>query len=202
MIVTRIARIFLLLFFICTTSVFATSVLEVSLSEMLQKSQMVFVGKVTDIQVRENVRGRIHTYVTFRIKEIIKGEYGDSAITLSFLGGTVGDVTSAVSDMQYPEKGEHGIYFVESTARAQVNPLYGWSQGHFIVVQDGTGADRVMTNRKLPITRVMDSAAKETRGLSAGVARGIVVGQSKKHEEGLTVQEFKESLLKTIRSQQ
>lgn len=181
----------------------ASSVREVSLNEMLQQSQFVFEGTVTAIEARENSQKRIHTYVTFEIKDIIKGEYHSNVITLSFLGGTVGDVTLAVSDMRLPQIGEHGIYFVESLERLQVHPLYGWSQGHFIVERDVTGSERIMTNRRLPITAVMDTMQDEQmtpgkeskQALSKGVVRDFVVAQDKK---GLTVDEFKRVLHERI----
>jgi len=180
----------------------ASSVLEVSLNEMLQQSQFVFEGTATAIEARENSQKRIHTYVTFEIKDIIKGEYHSNIITLRFLGGTVGDVTMTVSDMRLPQEGEHGIYFVESLERFQVNPLYGWSQGHFIVERDATGSERVMTNRRLPITGVMDYTPDEQmtpgkeriQALSKGVVRGLAVAQEKNNNKGLTVDEFKRVL--------
>ncbi len=179
------------------------SVREVSLNEMLQQSQFVFEGTVTAIEARETSRKRIHTYVTFEIMDIIKGEYQSNIITLRFLGGTVGDVTMAVSDMRLPQEGEHGIYFVESLERLQVNPLYGWSQGHFIVERDVTDIERIMTNRRLPITAVMDKMQNEQmtpgkepiQALSKGVVRDLVVDQDKK---SLTVDEFKRVLYERI----
>jgi hypothetical protein len=181
----------------------AASVLEVSMDEMLQQSQLVFEGTVTSIEARENSQKRIHTYVTFEIKDIIKGEYHSNIITLSFLGGTVGDVTMSVSDMRLPQEGEHGIYFVESLERLQVHPLYGWSQGHFIVERDVTGSERIMTNKRLPITAVMDTMQDEQmapgrepmQALSKGVVRDLVVAQD---EKGLTIDEFKRVLHERI----
>lgn len=178
----------------------ASSVLEVSLNEMLQQSQFVFEGTVTAVEARENSQKRIHTYVTFEIKDIIKGKYPSNIITLSFLGGTVGDVTMAVSDMRLPREGEHGIYFVESLERVQVHPLYGWSQGHFIVERDVTGIERVMTNKRLPVTEVMadeqTSTGKESiPALSKGVVRDLVIAKDKK---GMTVDEFKKVLHERI----
>ena len=177
----------------------ASSVLEVSLNEMLQQSQLVFEGTVTAIEARENSQKRIHTYVTFEIKDIIKGKYESDFITLSFLGGTVGDVTRAVSDMQFPEKGEQGIYFVESLERMQVNPLYGWSQGHFIVERHVDGNARLMTNKRLPIAAVADKvqSAQMTpdrqpmQRLSNGVVPDILVTHDKR---SMMVDEFKRIL--------
>ena len=184
----------------------ATSVREVSMDEMLQQSQFVFEGTVTAIEARENSQKRIHTYVTFEITDIIKGEYHSNIITLRFLGGTVGDVTMVVSDMRLPQEGEHGIYFVESLERFQVNPLYGWSQGHFIVERDGTGSERVMTNRRLPVTGVMDYMPDEPttpgkeriQALSKGVVRDLVVAQEGEDNKGMTVDEFKKVLHKRM----
>ncbi len=184
----------------------ATSIREVSMDEMLQQSQLIFEGTVTAIEARQNSQKRIHTYVTLEITDIIKGEYPGNIITLRFLGGTVNDVTMVVSDIRLPQEGEHGIYFVESLERFQVNPLYGWSQGHFIVERDGTGTERVMTNRRLPVTEVMDNTPDEAmtsgkermQSLSKGVVRELVVGQEGEANRGMTVDEFKKGLHKRI----
>jgi len=184
----------------------ATSIREVSMDEMLQQSQFVFEGTVAAIEARENSRKRIHTHVTFEITDIIKGEYRSNIITLRFLGGTVDDVTMVVSDMRLPQKGEHGIYFVESLERFQVNPLYGWSQGHFIVERDGTGSQRVMTNRKLPVTGVisympdeqMTPGKERVQALSKGVLRDLVVAQEKEDNKAMTIDEFKSVLHKRM----
>ena len=184
----------------------ATSVREVTMDEMLQQSQFVLEGTVTAIEARENSQERIHSYVTFEITDIIKGEYNSNIITLRFLGGTVDDVTLVVSDMRLPQEGEHGIYFVESLERFQVNPLYGWSQGHFIVELEGAGRERVMTNRRLPVTGVMDDKSDEptTHGkeriqtLSRGVVRDLVVAQEGEDNKGMTVDEFKTVLHKRM----
>jgi hypothetical protein len=184
----------------------ATSVREVSMDEMLQQSQVVFEGTVTAIEASQTSQKRIHTYVSFEITDIIKGEYHGKTITLRFLGGTVGDVTMVVSDMRLPQEGEHGIYFVESLERFQVSPLYGWSQGHFVVNRDGTGNERVMTNGKLPITGVMEQMPNELmipgkeriHSLSKGVLRDLTVAREGEDNKGMTVDEFKKVLYKRL----
>ncbi len=180
----------------------AASVRQVTMDEMLQKCQFVFEGTVLILEAEKNSQKRIHTYVTFEIKDIIKGEYSSNTITLSFLGGKVGDVTMVVSDMKVPQVGEHGIYFVESLERSQVNPLYGWSQGHFVVQSDDTGMDRVMAGNGRPVTGVMgnipieqmESTQEAAPLLSKGVARGVSFAQKDNGNKGLTVEEFKKIL--------
>jgi hypothetical protein len=180
----------------------AASVRQVSMDEMLQQCQFVFEGKVLSLEAEENSQKSIHTYVTFEIQDIIKGEYSSDTITLSFLGGTVGDVTMGVSDIKVPQVGERGIYFVESLERSQVHPFYGWSQGHFLVQPDDTGTERVMTSSEQPVTGVMKDMSIEQMNssqepiplLSKGVARGVTFAPKDNGNKGLTADEFKKIL--------
>jgi hypothetical protein len=180
----------------------ASSVRKVTLDEMVQQSEFVFEGKVLTIEATEESPRRIYTYATFEILEIIKGEYPKSTISLRFLGGTVGNATMAVSDMQFPKVGEYGIYFVESLERLQAHPLYGWSQGHFLVERDETGIERVTTNRKEPLIAVSNDtlAVQTTPGENPlqphdkGVAGGLIVAPKGEKVNGITAQEFKDIL--------
>jgi len=186
------------LFFILIPYGNAASVRKVSMDEMLQQCQFVFEGNVIALESKENEQKRIHTYATFEIIDVIKGDYFGETITLSFLGGTVGEVTMAVSAMKLPELGEHGIYFVESLERSQVHPLYGWSQGHFLVKDNDTGTNLVMTNNKQPVIEMVNGQINpnqdSVQALSNGVARGLSLAQEKNDVRGLTANEFKKAL--------
>ena len=178
----------------------AASVKEVSMGEMIQGCQFVFEGKVVSIEAKENSNKRIHTYVTFEIQEIIKGKHSGRNITLSFWGGTVGDVA-----MELHEIGEHGIYVVESLKRPQVNPLYGWKQGHFLVeTDDETGTERVLTRSERPVTEVRSdkqmASPQGPAGLSTGVARGLTVGR--KGDKGMPLGQFKKALREQLGASQ
>jgi hypothetical protein len=209
---TPLKFIFLWLVFLLTfvSGAAESSVREVTLDEMIQQSKFVFEGRVLDLDAIQDNPRRIYTYVTFEIFEIVKGEYPETFITLRFLGGTVGNVTMAVSDMHMPDVGEHGIYFVESQESSQAHPLYGWSQGHFIVEEDETGIGRVLTNQNQMLVEVRNDnlAAQESPGevplptLSGGLARGIIVSQGANNVKGLTAQEFKTILQEKLKKSQ
>jgi len=181
---------------------YGASVLQISMDEMLTGSELVFEGRVLSVESKQTGPKRIHTFVTCEIKEIIKGDYPEQTITLRFLGGTVGNLTMAVSDIQVPRDGERGIYFVESLDRNQVHPLYGWSQGHFTVVADDTGTDRMMTAKNQPITGLSFDAENvqqinETgvvKAFSTGVATGLTIEQNRKKTKGMPLNEFKQAL--------
>lgn len=182
------------------------SVLQITMDEMLTGSEFVFEGWVLSVESKQTGLKRIHTFVTCEIKEIIKGEYPEQTITLRFLGGTVGNRTMAVSDIQVPRDGERGIYFVESLDTNQVHPLYGWGQGHFTVVTDDTGTNRIMTARNLPVTGLSFDAenvqqTNETGGVKAfstGVATGLIIEQNRKETKGMPLNEFKQALRKRL----
>ena len=63
--------LFLLLAVCCVAPLHATSVVEVTMEEMLQNSALVFEGRVIDVKVREHGNSPIQTRITFEIVDII-----------------------------------------------------------------------------------------------------------------------------------
>jgi len=183
-----------LLSLVCLTG---SSVRETSVDEMVAHSEFVFEGRVTGLEAREAAEGRqIHTYVSFQILDIIKGPPLGTSLELRFLGGSVGEKTLSVSDMRLPSLGEHGVYFVESLSRRQVHPLFGWSQGHLLVLADGEGRKRVCSLDRLPIVAMEPTPQGPERRLSAGLARGLVAGEPGRIETAVELDRFKAHLRK------
>jgi hypothetical protein len=85
----------------------------------------------------------IFTWVEFQTEEVLKGTAGPS-VTLQFLGGTVGDVTLAVTGVPRFRAGDRVILFVEKNG-TQFCPLVGVFHGKFGLRKDET------TNRDLVI---------------------------------------------------
>ena len=179
-----------------------TSVLGVSLEEMLNNSEFVFEGRVINVESRMTDSGSyIHTYVVFDIIEIIKGEYHNDTIELSFAGGTVNGITLSVGDMHLPEVGEKGVYFVESLSRTQVHPFYGWSQGHLLIIEDAAGIEKVTTQQKQPVMMVEPVIKRSQQQLSSGIAAGLVLGEGNDSYEGMSKSQFVQQLRGMLRSQ-
>ena len=112
----------------------ATTLRQVSTDEMLANSELVFHGRVLERWAQPGTVGdAIHTYVRFEVTDIIKGNYDADTLALRFLGGTYNGITMKVSDQIIPQTGEEGVYFVASLEQHQINPFYGWFQGHFVV---------------------------------------------------------------------
>ncbi len=153
----------------------AASVRQLSVSELLARSEFVFEGRVVGRRVVVAETGKaIHTYVSFEVTDHIKGAAETRTLELRFLGGRLGRRALVVSDMAAPGVGEEGIYFVERLSGEQVHPLAGWDQGRFPIQRDGLSGRRfVATGKGEPVFGLSLDPALEGRGLSRGVAAGV-----------------------------
>ena len=167
------------------------SVLSVSLEQLSKSAQLIFEGEVIGAASHFNANETsIHTYITFRVVDVIKGTHGGPEITLRFLGGTVGEISLDVPESTLPELGERGIYFVESLEHFQVNPLYGMDQGHFLIFES-EGRSVMTTRNKRVITGLPHDSKPRSAELSNGVARGLAMDEA---GGGVTVNQFKQAV--------
>lgn len=138
---------------------YATTVMQVDIDYLLDKAELVFEGEVIASQSKWNSeQTSIYTEIVFRVDDIVKGDYTEDTISLRFAGGEIGDVGLSISAMTYPDQGERGIYFVESLSTQLINPLVGWSQGHFLTIQDQQGVSRVLTEDHSPVLGIDNTA--------------------------------------------
>ncbi len=118
----------------------ATVLQDFSFEELVAKSAFIFAGKVVDS--REELQGElVYTMVTFSVVETLKGQAPQPTIELRFVGGAASGFTVKVASQFIPAVGVRGIFFVESLDSKQVNPLTGWQQGYFPLMQDAAGVD-------------------------------------------------------------
>ena len=178
---------------VCAAVSASSSVLAVSLKQLSHSAELVFEGEVIDVNSSFSQDGTsIHTYVRFRVVEVVKGAYSQSEITLRFLGGTVGEISLDVSDSTLPQQGERGIYFVESLNRFQVNPFYGMDQGHFLIFEHA--GQRVMATRNGRVIIGLTPAPAPMEALSTGIARGLSIATTEEPVAGLTTFQFKQAV--------
>lgn len=194
----------LLLFFVCAAH--ASSVRQVSMTDMAQKSALVFEGTVVSVTTHQNDRGAIVTTIVFDVIDVLKGQWSDAQLQLDFLGGKFQGKTMSVSDIHYPALGEKGIYFVESTDTPMINPLLGWDQGRFIVEKDSLGEDKVLTANRKPIERIeevspeLNTSSSANLELSNGVAKGVAVSRSFLKKNALSKDQFKKEIRLMVES--
>lgn len=182
------------------SSASATTILGMDIDKVAADAEFVFEGAVINSETRQDSNsGIISTYVTFQINDIIKGDYSGDSVELKFMGGVFNGQIVQVSGMRIPEMAEQGIYFVESMSRDLINPLIGWSQGHFIIIDDN-GTRRISTAGNQPVLEVqavssIPSSIKKPLSVAEGntdIAAGVMTETSPiMIERALTVEEFK-----------
>jgi len=155
------------------TSAYGTTLISLSVNSLSEQAEFVFEGEVISVEAqRSGNRGMVNTYVTFRVIDILKGNAGATDIELKFLGGSLNGEVLEVNGSRLPRLGEHGIYFVESLSRDLINPLLGWSQGHYLI-KTVAGIESMTTVDAKPIIAISPAEADsdpQTSGVSTGAA--------------------------------
>jgi len=176
------------------SSAHAATVARVSISEMLQASEFVFQGTVLSREAVEvGKRGSIVTRVRFQVLDVIKGRRNLRTIDLDFAGGTVNGLTLSIAEMNVPNVGDEGVYFVESLQRRQVHPFYGWDQGHFSVRHEARGKV-IYTADLRPVYDLQAGPSARLTEFSAGTANGVVTESSGLQRQVMTLATFKSRL--------
>jgi hypothetical protein len=149
--------------FLAALSARATTVIPPTFDQLVNDAEFIFQGNVTDVRsqwIGEGGQRQIVTYVTFKVEDAVKGSPGTS-YTIRMLGGTVGDITMAISDAPQFKIGDRDILFVENNG-TQFIPLVGIMHGRFHVERDQSGQEVVTINEGEPVKNVARFGKEET----------------------------------------
>lgn len=149
----------LLLAFAASPPPHASTVAQMEFAEVVSGAELIFQGRVLAAEARQQPGEMIKTWVRFAVLDVVKGDHPGDEIELSFLGGRLDDRQLEVTDMIIPQVGETGFYFVETLLNQQVNPLLGWDQGHFLIVEEPSGESLVTTVHHEPLLSLESSGS-------------------------------------------
>ena len=133
----------------------ATTVIPPTFDQLVDQAEVIFHGSVTKVTsqwIGEGADRHIASYVTFKVKEAVKGNPGEN-YTMRMFGGTVDGETMTIADAPRFEVGDEDILFVENNG-SQVIPLVGMMHGRFRVRRDDSGNEAVTTNENEPLRNV------------------------------------------------
>jgi hypothetical protein len=178
-----------------SVTVSAASIEQVGVADMLTGSRLVVHGEVVDRWTDTNTdESEIYTHVRVRVMDVIKGADPGETLELRFLGGTHGSMTLQISGQYVPHVGDEAVYFIENPARTQINPIFGWRQGHFPVRLDEFGRQKlVFTHDLQPVFALSPARASADTGFSRGVALGVATTPSA-DQSAMTLESFKQRL--------
>lgn len=172
----------------------AATILRVGTAELVNRSEIVFEGKVIKTRSEMNKQGGIYTFVKFDVRDVIVGNNNaNDQLELRFTGGIVDGVALDVG-VRIPKDGESGVYFVERVRAGLINPLLGWDQGHFTIRDDG----KVIAGNFQPVVNIKHRNYQSSPTISQGVAKGIITRKQATENEPsyspMTVEQFKLSI--------
>lgn len=196
----------MLLMLAVNSNVVASTLLQMNFGEVAEGAELIFEGRVLAVEPRQQPGEMIKTWVTFAVIDVVKGDFPEDEIELSFLGGRLGDRQLEVTDMAIPEVGETGFYFVETLLEAQVNPLLGWDQGRYLIETQPDGDTVVTTADHDPVLALEVDTQAAANGqpmniLETGRADGVVVqsfGTPSFLSQPMSAEDFKTSILSVL----
>ncbi len=140
---------------ISAASLSATTVIPPTFEQLVDQAEVIFHGSVTNVTsqwIGEGADRHIVSYITFKVKDALKGAPGQS-YTMRTFGGTVDGETMTIGDGPKFEIGDEDILFVENNG-SQVVPLVGIMYGRFHVRKNASGQEMVTTNENRPLRNV------------------------------------------------
>ena len=151
-------------------SAFSASFEDKGMDELVAEADQVFIGVAAGGTSRYTDRGIIVTDYRFDAVEVIKGLVPGTQVTLTMLGGTVGQVALTIPGGPSFQTGVRYLVF-EAGNGAVVYPVVGGMQGIFqIRVEPGTGVSHVYDHDGRPLTELpqhQSTAQRQSKALSA-----------------------------------
>ncbi len=112
----------------------ASSTTTINTEKLLSQADLVFTGKVVDVQYKDSTDAIPFTFVTYEIGDTIAGRADGSQITLRFMGGRQqkGEVTRYLKVSELPEfrVGDSDVVFAHKNG-SSICPLVQCGQGRF-----------------------------------------------------------------------
>ena len=137
--------------------------------DLIVHAEAVILGRVTDIESHDNRLGKLSTFITLAVEEVLKGSFAQSTLTIRELGGQVGGMAGWVFANPEFTVGERVLLFLDQRADGTLRVMHLYL-GKFSIVTDPASGDLVAV-RPLPedVTVVPPAGAA-----AAGVALGAV----------------------------
>jgi len=109
----------------------ATSVQRLGFEDLVAKAQTIVEGSVVSVQTYRSADGKlILTNYTINVQESLKGSTGKT-VTLTTVGGRIGNTVLHVSGMPVFQPGEKAVLFLEQAGA--FTTVVGLNQGKFTV---------------------------------------------------------------------
>ena len=155
---------------LCSLSASATSVLPISLQRMASAADLIFYGKAVSNEVKiDDVSGRVATFTTFEIFELIKGTAG-ATHTIKQIGGQLPDSSrrQVIPGVPRFTIGKEYVVFLPKASKLGFSSPIGLSQGKF-TVQSSEASSPAINGRPAAVLLNGSTAKKPHKTVRAPV---------------------------------
>src|SRR5262245_24604045 len=168
-----VALLTLLAFVLLAGPASASVVIPPADDDLIVRADAVIVGRVTDIESHDNQQGKLRTYITIAIDEVLKGTLAQPTLTIRELGGHVGNLGGWVFANPEFSVGEQVLLFLDQRDDGTLRVLYFYL-GKFSVITDPGSGDLVAV-RPLPdeVAVIAPPGAAASGIALAAVGRGL-----------------------------
>lgn len=133
----------------------ATTMIPLSLNQLVDASDEVVKGTVTEVWTEPDEKtGLIWTYAQIEVSKTLKGEPGPVVI-IEQPGGSWGTKTAAIEGVARFSVGEEGYFFVEHLDSGH-NVSVGMSQGKYNIIMDPYQKKEIAVRFPMHINRSFD----------------------------------------------
>jgi len=176
----RVALLALLAFALVAGSASASVVIPPADDDLIVHSDAVIIGRVTDIESHDDRQGKLSTYITIAIQEVLKGSLAQSSLTIRELGGEVGGVIAWASANPEFSVGERVLLFLDQRADGSLRVLHFYL-GKFSIITDPATGD--LYNDEGNVITVYDSAGGKiatigSSGSLGSTSNGVAVNSA------------------------
>ncbi len=120
-----------------------------SLKSLTKNSEVVLIGKVSKQESKWNEnKSRIYTDVTIDVDEYLKGQTGEKYITVSHLGGEVGEVGELYTHMPSFKEEEEMVLFVKRDKNDGKYRVYSSENGKIEIIKNKSSNQRFTASNK------------------------------------------------------
>jgi hypothetical protein len=162
----------------------ATIVLPMNAAELSDQAELVFTGTAMQTRVVRSQDGNPYTFVTFTVRDVLKGWTMDRQIALRFAGGEIADGVASLEGMPQFEQGETYLLFVHGNGKL-LCPVLGWWQGQYrFTRQTGSGKQLLVDSTGVALSGVEKGRFQRIeRGARRAEAEMTVLSEEGVHVE-------------------
>ena len=130
-------------------SIIQSQQIATNLKTLTKNSEVVLIGKVSEQESKWNEnKSRIYTDVTIEVNEYLKGKTEEKSITVSHLGGEVGEVGELYTHIPTFKEQEEMVLFVKMNKNDGKYRVYNGDNGKIEIIENNNSKEKFTKSNK------------------------------------------------------